>query len=286
MIMNINKYPIYKRNIIFLEELNTATRKKFRVYNLKNNKFGIFKYPSQRKHFFKEIFSEKLSSELAKFLGFECASIDLALDQNNEIGIISYLFIDENQLETHADFSNMFIDNSKGAQKDFYNLDDIKMRLDGTDEKLFFQLFEIIIFDSLVGECDRHWGNWGIKRTLNSINISPLYDTAACLLRDYGFNSKCPVQIDQLFDYANKSKTQIRKLNGEKFGHFEIVIYLMSEYPKEIKELLKKVTNISDKNIEKIVNKIPGKYMQKKNKIMIIEYIKCRRDILISLMKG
>lgn len=289
MLKNINRYCILKKELIFMEEISKATRKKFKVYNYKKKKFGIFKYPSHRKRFFKEIFSEKISSEIARKLGVQTASIDLALDYDGNIGIVSYLFTDTSRLEQHIDFADFFTDSSKSLKRHYYNFDNIKKILDSINDDLFFQFLQIIIFDALVGETDRHWGNWGIKTEYTKgqrvENISPLYDTAACLLRDYGDNTDIPDDIEKLDDYIYNSKSEIRKNDGSKYGHFEMISYLLNEYGEISKELIKKITRVSDNEIKRIVTKIPRKYVDNRNKQFIIKYIIRRRDILKSMIK-
>lgn len=49
-----------------------------------------------------EACSEKLNYEIAKVLGYECAHIELALDENDTLGILNYLFVDTHE-EEHID---------------------------------------------------------------------------------------------------------------------------------------------------------------------------------------
>ena len=37
--------------------------------------------------------SEKLSYEIAKILGYECARIELAEDEHNNLGVLNYFFL-------------------------------------------------------------------------------------------------------------------------------------------------------------------------------------------------
>ncbi len=79
----MEKYEIKKvgKDFRFIPEINNkGTREKRTALDSRGNKV-IFKYEMYDKSC-SEACSEKLSYEIAKVLGYECAHIELALDEN------------------------------------------------------------------------------------------------------------------------------------------------------------------------------------------------------------
>ena len=138
----MKKYKIKKvgKDFKFIPEINNkGTRKKRVVLDNKGNK-AIFKYEMYDKGC-SEACSEKLSYEIAKILEYECAHIELALDENDEIGILNYLFVNLHE-EEHIDAISYLKKNDE-TRSQFYTLDNIKKCLDMLDKDLFYQFLKL-----------------------------------------------------------------------------------------------------------------------------------------------
>lgn len=84
--------------------------------------------------------------------------------------------------------------------------------------------------------------------------------------------------------YIRKSTTLIYKENGKKYKHFELIEYLYSIYPNQIRKEIKNLEKLTDLKIENIVNKIPDNIITLKHKEYIIRYIKKRKEILLDII--
>ena len=254
----MKKYEIKKvgKDFKFIPEINNkGTRKKRTVLDNKGNK-AFFKYEMYDKGC-SEACSEKLSYEIAKILEYECAHIELALDENDEI------------------------------RSQFYTLENIKKCVDMLNQDLFYQFLKIMVFDALVGEQDRHEENWGIMRINGEYKISPLYDNGCNLLREFRKEDFAIKYYDGLKDfdtYINKSNTLIYKENGKKYKHFELIEYLYNIYPNQIRKEIINLEKLTDSKIEDIVNKMPDNIITIKHKEYIIRYIKTRKKILLDII--
>lgn len=83
-----------------------------------------------------------------------------------------------------------------------------------------------------------------------------------------------------------RSKTLIYKENNKhQYKHFEMIEYLNQKYHNIVQKELKKLNKISNKSIEHIVNRIPDDLLSNMHKKYIINYLKIRRDILLSMQK-
>lgn len=134
---------------------------------------GTFRYPM-------EFWSEIVSSKLGQWLGFDLLDYNIAYDINDEqqIGCLSKSMVEysENRLSEGVDFLRGF--NSKYnpiTDEAQYTLDFIKKTLNYFNLTDFEpKLIEMIVFDSLIGNSDRHQENWGFiskfKETIQEID--------------------------------------------------------------------------------------------------------------------
>ena len=284
----MKKYPIKKCNIDFEfeESLQNAkgTRRKRLVRDLKDSSKAFFKYQGDN-YITSELCSEKICYEIAKVLDYDCAKIELAKDENGEIGVLNYIFIKEG-ISSHTDIGTYLNPNGR-PQKDFYTLDNIKVFLDSINMNLWFGFIKIMIFDALVGEQDRHEENWGISYYDGEYRISPLYDNGCNLLdkfKDESYAKKFYDNEEKFDQFINRSHAQIRKADSdEKYRHFELIKKLNEEYKDVVQNELKKLEKLNDKTIKRIVDKVPDEMLTEKHKEYIIKYLKKRRDILLSI---
>lgn len=284
----MNKYKIlqYGVDYVFLNNINMkGSRPKKQVYDIKSNRRAIFKYENYE---CTEACSEKMSYEIAKLLGYKCAKIELARDENGVIGILNYLFTDTKNSE-HIDAVS-YINTENEDRKKFYTIENIENCLNKLDKKLFNDFLKIMVFDAFVGETDRHEENWGITIKEGKHKISPLYDNGCNLLRTF----KNEKELEKYTERGNKnfnafihrSKTYIyNSENGKRYTHFELLEKLKENHEKELKKEIKKLEKISRKDIEKIVNKIPNELMTDLHKEYVIKYLVIRKEIMLKIIK-
>jgi hypothetical protein len=288
-------YKIKKANkdFEFLEQNTRNTkgsRKKRTIIDLKSYKkqkikLGFFKY---EKYNCSESCSEKIAYEIAKVLNKQCAEIEFAQDEKGVVGIISYLFVDVNnikQSKIHIDAKDFF-NQSEFNRKEFCTIKSIKKFLDKIDTNLFKDFLGIMVFDALIGETDRHEENWGLSKTGNKYQISPLYDNGCNLLREFKNKEIANKYYNgtKNFDkYILRSKTLIYKENGQLYKHMELIKQLYEDYPEIISKEIQNLNRLTDSEIKKILNKIPKKFLEKKHKEYIYIYVTKRRDILLSI---
>lgn len=282
----MKKYEIKEvgEDFKFISEINNKGSREKRMALDNNGKKAIFKYEKYDEGC-SEACSEKISCEIARTLGYECADIELAIDENKKLGILNYLFVNIHE-EEHIDAIS-YIKRNNEERKQFYTLENIKKCLDELNPNLFYQFLKIMIFDALVGEQDRHEENWGIIRKDRIYRLSPLYDDGCNLLREFHKEENAQKYYSGEKDfnaYINRSKTLIYKKDGSRYKHFELIEYLYKKYPKQIKIEIINLKKLTNQKIEDIVNKIPDNIITEKHKEYIIKYIKIRKQILLRII--
>ena len=280
-------YPIkiQKKDFILMPDAITkGTRQKKIAIDLKENKIAFFKYEEYN---CTEACSEKMAYEIAKVLEYPCAKVELARDENGTIGILDYLFVD-NQTLQHIDAIS-YINKNNGNRNEFYTIENIKKCLDKIDTSLFYEFLKILIFDALIGETDRHEENWGILIENGKYKISPLYDNGCNLLREFkniDFAKKYYNGEKSFESYIERSKSLIYNESSKKqYKHFELIKRLYKEYPEIVKKEINNMEKLTSSKIETIVNKIPKDLMENEHKQYIIKFIIERKMKLKNIIK-
>lgn len=235
-----------------------------------------------------EAASEKMSYEIAVVLGFPCAKIELAYDKEGKLGVLNYLF-NEIHTKEHIDAVSFLKRDTSKTRKDFYTLENIKLELDKRGSNLFEQFIQIMVFDALVGEQDRHEENWGLTEEKQKYTMSPLYDNGCNLLREFRNDDYANDYYTGKKDFASyirRSRTLIYKEDHKtRYRHFELIEHLLESYPEYTKKYLKDLTNLTDELVDEIVDSVPDELLSTQHKNFIKEYIKVRREILLKHLK-
>lgn len=285
----MDKYQIKKIGIDFYfiqdEPIVRGSRKKILAINNKQE-IAMFKY-EREDYDCSEACSEKLAYEIAKVLGYDCAKIELAVDNDNKIGVLNYYFSDRFNAP-HTDIVAYLNENIK-ERNSYYTISNIKSVLDDIDTDLFENFIKIMVFDALIGEQDRHEENWGITVKQGKSFISPLYDNGDSLLREFRNIENAQKYYSGLKDfdaYINRSKTVIYKEDNKKqYKHFELMKYLYDNFPQYISPEFDNLKKLTDEIIEELVNKIPDDLLSNEHKKYIIIYLIRRRNTLLNIKK-
>ncbi len=283
----MDKYEIKKEKIDFNfiqdERILRGTRMKKIAKNDKNE-IAMFKY-EREDYGCSEACSEKIAYELSKVLCFECAKIDLAYDNDGKLGVLNYYFSNPTTV-SHTDIV-AYLNKELNERNNYYTVSNIKSVLDDIDQNLFKGFIRIMVFDALIGEQDRHEENWGIIEKQGKYFISPLYDNGTSLLRNFKNDTYAKKYYEGTKDfdrYIENSKTIIYKENNiDKYKHFELIQYLYDNFPLLTIPEIERLQILTDKKIEKIVNKIPDELLTDEHKKYIILYLIKRRNILLNI---
>lgn len=123
--------------------------------------------------------------------------------------------------------------------------------------KEFF--WDMFIADSLVGNFDRHNGNWGflVNESLKKIEIAPIYDCASCLYPQ--------LTDDKITEIINNDEemearvfvfpTSALKINDKKINYFNFISSLKNEECNQA--LLRIFPKVNMDNIYKIIDDTP-----------------------------
>lgn len=244
-----------------------------------------------------EFWSEIIASEIGRALGFNTLKYDIAY-KDGEIGCLSKAMNkDSEELREGMGFLKRY-DNSYNpddkASYNKYTFDFIHNALKHNKiDRFISDIIKIIIFDSIIGNQDRHQENWGLLvpiiripisqvakgkilynfmiyllrkyfkipdfkvmiRDYKNATFSPIYDSGSCLGREIEDKKLNDILRDnQRFEaYINKGCSEIR-WDGPKINHFKLIDELKTPYKDLVKEeITKTISNAKQQNLKEIV---------------------------------
>lgn len=271
-----------------------------------NGDIGLFKFPkidpttSQETT---EHISEHLAHQLGKVLDVPTANIDIGT-YNGRIGSMSYLVSNTNEylIEGIGFISGCYpnydadkmIDNGSGK---YYCIEHI---FQSTSKIMSKQVWiEMMVFDFLIGNADRHQSNWAILASLVSTDKKKI-QIRKCPLYDNGSSLCCYVnneQLDKMFGkdpgpfkaLADSKSRSIIRIDGSRKvqpRHKEVVKYLLLEYPETYDICNRFLNRLSDEVIDNLLNAYQPEILSPRKNELIRLYLKQKLRILSELVMG
>ncbi len=276
------------------EELNNykgSEKKKTLIYD---GKKYLVKFPDPIREKNKNIsyinnaFSEYIGSNIFKMVGFPTQNTIIGVYKYNEKEKIVCACEDfTNSNKVLYEFENLAL-STNPDKKIETELTDILNVLDENNiiniPKIREKFWDMFVIDSLIGNTDRHNGNWGflVDIKTNKIEFAPIYDCGSCLnpmidddeikkLQDNDIknlaincysclkeNSKKINYMTYIKECKNEecNKAILRVFKNIKIDEINKYIDEISCMSNERKEFYKKIINIRYKIIKEVYNKI------------------------------
>lgn len=248
-----------------IEELNTykgSEKKKTLIYN---NKKYLVKFPDPIREKNKNIsyinnaFSEYVGSHIFEMVGFETQNTILGTfiyNEKEKIVCACEDFTNENTIL--YEFENVVL-STKLDKKVETELTDIMEVIEESkiinNDMLRECFWNMFIIDALIGNTDRHNGNWGFLVNLKTkkIKFAPIYDCGSCLnpmLEDEELEKISDIEIKNL---AINSYSCIKE-NGKKINY---ISYIKSIKNEECNNAIKRLfENINIAKINEFIDDI------------------------------
>lgn len=277
----------------------TGTREKEILINPDTEKMCFLKYSMCKpgRDYATEYWSEIIAYEVGRYLGFNVLEYDLA-EKNGRFGCISENMVDtdsEQLIEGHSILSNYdasYVPEDKNMYSK-YTFSFVKNALTKYGYGAFINNFiDILIFDSIIGNRDRHQSNWGfihkiaqvverteggdkyIKKVIRKLKnskqdniddvskdvMSPIYDSGCCLGRELTEEKiKIRLSDDNSFNgFIRKSQAELRRddMPTKKVSHYELLQFVMNMDDSYKQFVEKRIKEICDRYEEKEISNI------------------------------
>mgnify|MGYP002543742891 CR=1 FL=1 len=280
----------------------SGASEKIWLINPETNEKALFKFPKvkdkEKGIITGEYWAEKLATEIGKLIDVECARVDIGT-YKGRIGSMSYNIIkigDEfiegiNYIQTKYPYyqKEQLFDEYSGEK---YTVQMIKNSL-SEDMSLLEDIFNMIIFDALIGNSDRHHSNWGILFEYNHNSLSPnyklapLYDNGSSLCSYINEDDIENIFTDKLrFESVinTKSKSTIGWNETRPIRHFELIQLIRENYYNETVDIIKRIKQkINEGNIKEILGKFDNTIISPNMKKLIEIFILERKSRIINI---
>lgn len=258
-----------------------------------NNKDYMLKFPTLTDltadihKYSNSCISEFISCEIIKSIGLKVQDTLLGtynVGGTDKIVVACRDFTSENTVfKQFAELKNSQIETSKNGYgtelSEVIETIDNQLIYDAKELTEFF--WDMFIVDSLIGNFDRHNGNWGflINEKAQKIDIAPIYDCASCL-----FPQLDDEQILQIINNDDEMEARVYifpnsalKINDKKINYFKFISSLEN---KDCNEALKRIfPRINLDVINSIIDST--EYISKLRKDFYKKIIKMRYDNIL-----
>ena len=121
------------------------------------------------------------------------------------------------------------------------------------------RFWDMFIVDALIGNFDRHGGNWGFIKRDNKYRIAPVYDNGSSLYPKLNTDDKLEAVLaseDEINERIYKFPTSHIKVKNRKSSYFEVINSLQFEACNDA--LKRIVPRINFERINTIIDEIEG----------------------------
>ena len=173
--------------------------------------------------------SEHLGSRIFRLVGLDSQETSLGPYKGEEVVICRIFLKDGEQFVPFNDVGDSSLDTDKEHHR--YSYEDITYllrmnrkltRIEETTDRFW----DIFIVDALLGNFDRHGGNWGFIKKDDRYRLSPVFDNGSCLFPqmydDHEMSSVMSSQEltdERVFRFPT---SQIR-LDGKKSSYYDVI---------------------------------------------------------------
>lgn len=265
--LNIEKWPEVEGH------LSKGSREKKWVYNPsksgKSDTLEIFLFKESHRRYDAEFWSEIIANRIAKLIKIPAPEAFCAND-GNRYGILQKFFlklkgkqiieylVEGGDLITAIDPS---FDRKKGERHNVYLVEKVLKFL--KKDIIFKDFLQLLVFDAIIGNTDRHQENWGLILNVGEkhVRLAPAYDNSDCFGREIleehiqGFLD----DKNKLIRYILRGKPHMRwSDDGEilyELSHFDFLDKMVNKWPL-VRGYIKKQTTFSNQEIEKILSEL------------------------------
>jgi len=249
-------------------------------------KFGSKSYPH-------ESVIEYVINKIGESLGLKMNETKLVII-NGQIRFLSKDFINKGKRLIHGteilaeyfedkDFIEE-INKDRKKRRELLTFDEVVKALNYVykDEasKLIKSLIQLITFDAIVGNNDRHFYNWGVigditRDEKNPVEFAPIYDSARGLLWNESEEEVIRIHNQSLTDisiidgYCNRSKPRFSFIDNPKGNHFELISYLLENdsYRKLVVELTSE--EMEELALQKLTDTVSSLFSHEREQLML-----------------
>ena len=251
------------------QEINTYGGSELKATYIINGERYMVKMPDpvRRKNldinYMNNQFSEYIGCHIFASIGIpvqETMLVKIIKNEKEKIAVACKDFL--NKDEELIEISNVSLSLStekkyKISIEDVYeiiNKMSVNYKLD--ENKLISNFWDMFVVDTLIGNTDRHFGNWGFIKKGDIISFAPVYDCGSSLHPLLSENEQIKLMSDSIaFKNSSYNIASVYTMNNKKIFYHEI----FKNPPVDLKEAIKRIVpKIDMEKIKKIIASTEG----------------------------
>ncbi len=206
--------------------------------------------------------SEYIGSHIFESLNIDVQETELGIMDGENVVVMKNFLKEDEKLIAFNDVGDSTLERDKELYQ--YTYEDIMAMLSentkSTDvQETIDRFWDMFIVDALIGNFDRHGGNWGFIKIGNAYRIAPVYDNASCLYPR--------LNTDERIDHVLSSEEEIDrriygfptshiKIGNKKSSYYEVISSLRFEECN--KALSRIVPRVDFEKIDRIIDETEG----------------------------
>lgn len=268
----------------------SGIREKLWLSNPVTGEIGLFKFP--RTKYTGDYWAEKLAYELGMLASIEIANTELGIFKGRK-GSFSYNILDDGEylLEGHVIIGDILEFSTSTEIYEQLGRSYSVQLLEEVLAERFMLFLKVLVFDCLIGNTDRHHGNWGFIADDggNWLRLAPLYDNGSSLCYLERPERIALMEKDQMMMDAalyTKAKSQIGLNDIRPADHFSIFAYLCDKYCRSMIPIMDNIKlGITDEKISGLLERFHDDTISKRMKEFIIQYLSKRRNRMLDIYR-
>lgn len=202
--------------------------------------------------------SEYLGCKIIESFGLKVQSVYLGTYDGEEVVAIKDFVNKDQQFVAFNDVGESSIEEDRETFQ--YSYEDITKALLANNKLqdprvTIRQFWDMYILDALLGNFDRHGGNWGFVKENNVYSLAPIFDNGSCLFPNMTDEDEMQKIIDSREETEKRVYTfptsQIL-LRGQKSSYYEVISSLA--YPECNAALKRMFRQFKPEKIERIID--------------------------------
>ena len=229
--------------------------------------------------------SEHLGSVIFRLLGIDAQETRLGVHENGRRKIVCAcrdFTIPDRRFYDFCSIKNSVLDTGSGGSGT--ELADV---LETIDQQQFLdpvlgreRFWEMFVVDALLGNFDRHNGNWGflVDAKTNAASLAPVFDNGSCLLpqADETIMRRCLEDEREMQSRIYVFPGSMLKIDGHKINYHDFIT--QSDNADLQAALARLLPRINALDFESLVNDTP--YLVDLQREFLIRYLQQRRELI------
>jgi len=227
----------------------------------------IIKYPRKSiLGMYWEDITEFIAAHIGSMMGLEMMSVEM-VTRDGKRGCLLRNFVDEFKAKAHEEggalLPNLVEGYNQLQKSSLKNIELIETGFQVITQVDFWetiknQFIDMLVYDALIGNQDRHPFNWSMLYFDTKIKFSPIYDNGASL--GFNFNddklTEMNASVTKLNKYVRNTRMKVGLFERKNIKAKILLAFVYHHYPQELNKSIQKVDNFDIEEYKRFIQSL------------------------------